>query len=260
MLFGGAFRNTGGDSANATVAWRWGLAISLSGLMAMAVCMAKLGAMATPRLLAPYYPLLIGSVLFVPGATRLIRQLWWRRLALCVALSSLFVVVLTPARPLWPALAILRKIDSMAPGNPLAKRALNVYTIYQGRSDALAPLRQFVVSGESQVGFVGLNDPETALWRPFGTRVVKEVTVSNQWDIARKPITVMASNAAVEEIFGQTVDGWVTSLHGRVIGQTKILKLAAVGPEDWFAIRLGETSGPFNTGNTGERKTRDEQR
>ena len=101
----------------------------------------KSGMATGARLISPYYPLVLPLVLAGSGQARVIRGRWWRALVWGVLLLALLVLVLTPARPLWPARTVLSKVLALKPGQPLIARALSVYTVYADRSDPLAEVR-----------------------------------------------------------------------------------------------------------------------
>ena len=151
-----------------------GLAAWVAGL----VFMAKLGSEASPRLILPYYVLLIIPILILPGQDCMARRAGWRILAMIVALSVVPCIVLTPSRPLWPAQTMIKWMLNHYPESALAKRMDKVYTCYQHRNDLLGPVRNRLPDDVTRVGFIaGENDTEYALWRPFGRRCVV-----NLWD------------------------------------------------------------------------------
>ena len=68
----------------------------------------------------------------------------------------------------------------MKPGQPLLVRALNVYSVYGVRSDPLAKVRALLPKGLTVVGFMGTcDDIDISLWRPFGSRRVKHILLSD---------------------------------------------------------------------------------
>ena len=50
-----------------------------------------------------------------------------------------------------------------------------VYSVFHQRSDAFAPARDALPPGLKILGLVTYDDPETSLWRPFGSRRIVHV-------------------------------------------------------------------------------------
>jgi len=65
--------------------------------------MAKLNAMGSARYLASYYPLLSMGLLLSPAQGEIVRRKWWRLWAIFSCGLAGLVLVISPARPLWPA-------------------------------------------------------------------------------------------------------------------------------------------------------------
>jgi hypothetical protein len=121
------------------------------------------------------------------------------------------------------------------PGNRLVERAATVYAVYAARSDALGPLRKYIPAGAGVIGAVGgWNEPETALWRPFGTRRVVDITRENEHQLLAMGVsTLVVSGDAVRAIYGYSLDQWLQQRNLRVLGREKLVVRARRGPEDW---------------------------
>ncbi|MEI8234545.1 MAG: hypothetical protein WCH57_07630 [Verrucomicrobiota bacterium] len=233
-------RNREARPAGATLPGRGaGMLVCLGGWVALAAYMAKMGSESAPRLIAPYYPLLVATVLLLPGVALVVRRRWWKALAVLAALSALPSMVLTPSRPLWPALSVCQRIAGAHPGNPLAARALSVYSIYRNRNDGLAPLRKYLSPEDKAVGFIGADSSEVALWRPFGQRRVVDVTPFNQAEIFHANSLVCASAEAIQIRYHQSVESWLGETRGRLVAREALAIKAARGTEEWCVIRFG---------------------
>src|SRR5206468_2983361 len=92
-------------------------------LSLLAYCM-KSGMVTGPRLISPYYPLLLPSLLVIGGESFVVRRRWWRVLVWLVMLTALTVLMLTPGRPLWPAKTILSTLRAAHPESRSIARAL----------------------------------------------------------------------------------------------------------------------------------------
>jgi hypothetical protein len=217
-----------------------GFLVCLGGWVALLACMANLGSEAAPRLVAAYYPLVFASALFLPGQTSLVQDRWWRALAFVAGLSALPALILSPARPLWPALTACHWLQDRLPNNGLLGRALITYEVYRQRNDCLAPLRKYIPAGSTAVGFVaGEDEPEASLWRPFGSRRVVPVTAWNADDVLGKRVqVVIVSVQSVNAQFGRSVDQWLLRNHLRVLGREQLVEQVLRGPQEWLVVQV----------------------
>ena len=224
-------------------AFRWegtlGGWICLASWISVLAYMAKMGSESVPRLLAPYYPLLLAGGLLCPAVRPLLQRKWWRCLAVVAALSAVPALVLTPSHPLWPALTVLEKAAASHPGNRMLERAATVYAVYRDRNEALAPLCRYLPKGESRVGLLSDDDPQVALWRPFGTRQVMDwAALPGNGMETGTPRVVVASEDAVQSHCHTSVEEWVASNHGRIVGEERLLTKVSRGPQRWVVVMM----------------------
>jgi hypothetical protein len=220
--------------------------ICVSGWISLVAYMSVTGSEATARLLSPYYPILITSVLLLRDNADLIRRRWWIASALVAALSALPAVLLSPSRPLWPAERACQWLVIKFGEKLAIQRAATVYSVYRTRADGLAPLLRYVPSNANEIGFIGEDDdPETSLWRPFGKRVVIDVLPENLDDSLHGRISFMvASPQAVERFFGRSFADWLKMAHLHVIAAEEWQSKASQPPRKWFVLGLDTgTSG-----------------
>ena len=127
------------------------------------------------RLMLPFLPLLVAAVaLRSPD-----RDPWssgaWRATAGLTIITAALAVVLTPARPLFPAARVFTALERMGP-SPWITRAARVYRVYGNREDVFASLRGALQERENEVGFFASDDDaEWSLWRPWGARRIVHV-------------------------------------------------------------------------------------
>jgi hypothetical protein len=221
-----------------------GMWIGAATWISLLVFMSKMGSESAARLIAPYYIPLIASLLLLPGMAALTRRRWWKIWAAIAALAALPLVILNPSRPLWPALTFLQKATALYPGNPLAARAQTVYSTYRNRGDSLAPLRQFLSSGDQVVGFIGADDSEIALWRPFGERKVVEVMPSTLAQFSSAQWLVFTREEGVQTLFHQSMEEWIKATGAEVVGKKGVRQKASVGEQDWFVLKIKKGSVP----------------
>ena len=154
----------------------------------------KAAMMDLPRHLSAYYPLLFPLLLVGAAQAVIVRRRWWRALAGFVLLLAVPVVVLVPGRPLWPAQTILSRLAAWKPNQRLLQRALTVYSVYGTRSDPLANVRALLPHGLKVVGFMGTaDDLDISLWRPFGSRRIEHILLSESSDQIRQRHTSLLS-------------------------------------------------------------------
>jgi hypothetical protein len=219
-----------------------GAAIGSAALLAWLAYAAKMSSEAAPRLIASYYPFLLLHLLLLPVNELLVRRGWWRWLALACAVSIVPTLILTPARPLWPAQRILAQRLSAHPDSAFLQRSALVYDVFARRHDYLAPMKKYIPANARTVGFVPSgNDLESTLWRPFGQRRVVEVLQPSRTDRAIGQLSgsvVISSRRGLSEHFHLTAEEFAAAVGGRVIGEETLTLKAVIGPEPWCAIAI----------------------
>ena len=223
---------------------RWGVLVCLAGWISLFGFMAKLGSEAGPRIAAPYYFAVLMTVMLLPGSAQVVRRRWWRNLAALAAVSTVPVAILTPSRPLWPAVAVFDKLASQFPGNRLIQRGRDAYAVYRTRADCLAPLRKHIAEGERAVFFVGMDAPEVALWRPFGSHRVIDVSRTAPLEPGRHPSLVFASESGLEAVYKDSMEKWIVAIGGRTIAKEEVVTKLGRGAETWWVIRTGTAGMP----------------
>ncbi|MEI9898298.1 MAG: hypothetical protein WDN28_31690 [Chthoniobacter sp.] len=214
-------------------------------LLAFGIFLAKMGSEQDARLAAPYYPLLLIVVLGASGHEWVSRQTWWRVCAVAVALSILPAVILSPARPLWPARAVLAALAQSTPSNATLQRAQTVYSVYARRDDFLAPLKRQLPVGARTVGFVpNRNDLQGTLWKPFGSRKIVEVLTPSPTDPALAVLrgsAIITSERALAERFHLTPETYAAAIHGKIIASAMIAQKVSLGLEEWVLISVEDS-------------------
>ena len=215
------------DSAAQTLL-RWSPAISLLALMT------QYGLSVFCRILTPYYALLIPILIAGSAQERLVKTRWWRGMAFAVFVMAAGLLVVSPARPLFPIMTILRH----EPGVPA--RVHEVYTVYNQRNDAFAPARRALPAGLKVLGVVTFDDPETSLWRPFGERrILHVVPQDTPADLKRRGIQYILVKG---EVFGNwfpgPLDAWLKRMDAQVVKKIPLNLRAAQGAKDWYLVKL----------------------
>jgi len=207
----------------------------------MVFCM-KSGMVTGARLIAPYYPLLLVMLLQGNCQSHLVRKRWWRYLALGTLWIALPILIMTPGRPLWPVRLILSKMQEghVMPG--MVSRAAKVYTVYFDRPDPLANVRASIPVGERVIGFMADGDDlDISFWRPFGTRSVSHVLLSDSGSrIRENQIKYIAVGGANLVANGVSLDDWLQRAGAQVVAtNTAILKVSE-GLQLWYTVKMNE--------------------
>jgi hypothetical protein len=215
--------------------------VSLAAWISVLFFMLKMGSEATARLLLPYYPLAIVLILLLPVQEGLLRLRAWKIFIALAALSVLPMVILSPARPLWPALSVSEWLARHYPGQPAAQRITSVYFAYAHRNDALAPLRAGLPGGVLKIGlFAGSNDTDYSLWRPFGLRRVEYLQTGAdqsvnlpddvEWLVVKRDVWADASQVPLET--------WAAQHHAKITLSVSIVTLVSWGEQTWCVLHV----------------------
>ncbi|HEU6449062.1 MAG TPA: hypothetical protein VFV23_11550 [Verrucomicrobiae bacterium] len=214
--------------------------IGLAAWFAALVYMAKMGSEATARLMLAYYPLMAIPILLLPAQKRLARLRSWNIFAVLCMLSVLPAIVLSPSRPLFPAVQTSHWLLQHYPRNAAAKRFAGVYLAYAHRNDALAPLRAAVSDNAEKIGFIaGGNDTDYSLWRPFGKRQVVPLQKNSDGslDVPNDVHWIIVKQKMWPNVNGESLEKWSADHHWEIVKSVSIVTLVSWGEEDWSVLR-----------------------
>lgn len=208
-------------------------------LALLAYCM-KSGMVTGARLISPYYPLLLPALLLGAGQAALVRRRWWQGLAAGVMLLAVPVLVVSPARPLFPAITILQKLHERHPDSHLFTRGLKAYAVYRDRADALAGVRQLLPPGLKTVGFLADGDDlDISLWRPFFARRVHHVLLKDSGSAIRsRGIEYVVVGGAYLRYENANLERWLKEVDGRLLASTSATIKVSEGPQPWYVVQL----------------------
>jgi hypothetical protein len=216
----------------------WQTGVRLAPWVSLAALLSQSLVYPIGRICAPFYPLLVPLLLMGAAHERLFRQCWWRMLALAVFAMAAGLLIISPARPLFPAQTLLGKAGTSS--HPWLARAQVVYSIYHDRWDAFAPVRAILPADATVMGMVTFDDPETSLWRPFGSRRIEHVwpgeTLS---ELRQQNIRYLFVKSDVFELeFGSPFVEWLKRMDGRILRTIPLSLRASKGPTDWYLAEL----------------------
>ena len=214
--------------------------IFLAAAVGLVACLEASSVKSTARLLCPYYALLVFPLLLPQGQKAVVRTAWWRWLTVAIALVAGFLLVINPARPLFPARQMVNMLRQAGfPSGQLA-RANRVYSVYRARSSAFAPALRALPVDAATLGFVTYDDPETSLWKPFGRRRIVHVC---EGDTAEKLKAagiryILVGTEKFPLVFRISFDNWLAKLNARVIQSIPLDLRAGTEGAPWKLVEL----------------------
>jgi len=221
--------------------------ILVSGWISLMVYMTKMGSESCARLLTPYYPICLAGVwVFFIRRQEVVRDMVWRWIACASALMAIPVLILSPARPLWPAQTILGMVDHDH-GLRMMKRAVDVYSVYHNRNKALAPLAEAFPRDAHVIGFAGGGgDLQTSLWWPIGSRrIVHVLPGDDAMALKDKGVEILCSNTRIlSNDWKITPEQFTAMYHGKIIARPKATETVGWGEEEWVVVDLRNTRKP----------------
>jgi hypothetical protein len=232
----GSFLNLQFDSPNAV----WLTAIRLTPWISLLALLSQSEVYPIGRILAPFYTLLLPLFLAGPAHEQLVKQCWWRLSAFAVFILAAGLLVISPARPLFPVGMLLEKIHATTDRHPAAARIESVYSVYASRNDAFAPAKEILPEGLKILGLVTYDDPETSLWRPFGSREIKHVSPRDTAaDLKAMGVEfVLLKTEGFEGRFGCSPNDWVARMNAQVVQKIPLHLRAGEDPTDWWLVKL----------------------
>jgi len=202
----------------------------------------KSGIVDAPRLVSPYYALLLPSLLVGARQAVIVRRRWWRAMVWGVLVLALPVIMTIPGRPLWPAQTVLSRLAARKPSQGQIARALEVYTVYGNRWDSLAEVREMLPKGLAVVGFLGhADDVDISLWRPFFSRRVEHILLEDTpQQIRQRHIQYAVVNGGYLATAGVPLDAWLQRTGAELLGKVTVTQTVINGPRPWYVVRLKE--------------------
>jgi len=205
---------------------------------ALGAYMLKLGSECIARLVAAYYPGVVIPILALAPQARLVTRRWWKILAAMAALSALIPLALAPTRPLLPVHSLIGLASKAGVLSSITKRAQTVYSVYGGRNDNLAIVREHLPASTTTIGFAGTgDDSELSFWRPFGQRqVIDLVPVSGQVPALGGVDCVVGSEWGFHDRFGLTAQQFAEKLAWKISWSDEVPARAGSPPLRWFVV------------------------
>jgi hypothetical protein len=155
---------------------------------------------------------------------------------------ALPVVVLSPQRPLWPAATLLKTAGAEHSSNPWLQRALTVYSVYGSRANSFVPALAALPPGVTTLGFMGVDEPEAALWQPFGSRRIQHLCAPDSAEsIRQRGLKYALVNADfLAHNRGLDFTTWLTRTKAEQLAAMPLKLRAGQPPEDWRLVTFPE--------------------
>jgi hypothetical protein len=233
---GGAFFNLRFNSSDAI----WQTSVRLAPWISLVALLSQSEVYPIGRILAPYYALLLPFFLACPAQERIVTQRWWRLSAFAVFVMAAGLLIVSPARPLFPVGMFLEKIHAAAAQHPSLARVATVYSVYAARNDVFAPAREVLPPGVKILGLITYDDPETSLWRPFGSREIKHVSPGDTAaDLKARGVEyILVKPEVLEKLFHSSTEEWQEKMNAQAVKKIPLNLRAAQGPMDWYLVKL----------------------
>jgi hypothetical protein len=201
--------------------------VCLAPWVSLLYLMAKLDFVSGPRYLAAYYPLLAMGLLRSPVQAELIRRNWWRSWALLSCGLAGLLLVISPARPLWPAAWFFQHYGPRLQSSRLASVAMDAYSTKGKRAEVFAPVIALLPADAKIIGFSAADFPETSLWKPFGSRRVLHMKASDSPEKMRQrgiKYALVVADIVVADKLKESWGQWLQRMDAREL-QTVTLKM-----------------------------------
>ncbi len=150
-------------------------------------------------------------------------------------------LILSPNRPLWPAIRICGELARQHPDSTTVHRLTSVYSTYASRNDSLAPVRAGLPDDAADIGFLAdSNDTEYSLWRPFGRRRVVwlQDDVHPGFQIPHGVEWLVIKAVIWPKVSDQSLADWAAEHQAKIVATTSITTLVSLGAETWEIVHL----------------------
>ena len=209
-------------------------------IAALLVYFAKTGLFTVARHISPYYPFLVALVLLALRPEKAMRCRLWKWAAAAAMASTVVMLVITPARPLWPARWFLARFGEN-PTSTYVQRASLGYSTYAERADALGPLRKALPDDAREIGFMSFAaGSEMPFWKPYGKMRVHHIRPDDDLTKLRREgmrhIVINTDN--FESAVGRTPESWASAQGGAIIVRMPVRITVQGNMTEWLLVEL----------------------
>ena len=214
--------------------------VPLAAWLSLMVFMMEVGSSGPARYLSPFYILLVVPFLTGTVPSKMTRSRPWHTAGLVVFAVAAFLVILTPPRPLWPALTVLRHYDAEHSSNHLLQRAWTVYDVYRTRADGFETVIAALPPDAQPLGLLEFDEPDAALWRPFGSRRIEQFCrADSPAQLAARGIKyALVSERFFDEHIHMNCADWIQKMNATVVQRFDLRLLAGKPSFGWLLVRF----------------------
>jgi hypothetical protein len=233
-------RNKPGSAVPMNRDWRWQTCVRLAPVVSLVALLTQSHMSVISRLVIAYYAFLLPPVLVCTGHEWMVTRRWWKISVFAVFTMAAALLVVSPSRPLFPALTLVEKLQTCQPDSRLLARMREVYSVYRGRNDGFAPARAMLPLYLKVLGMVTFDDPETSLWRPFGSRRIEHVCPQDTpVDLKQRGVEyILVHKELLEPWFKCSLNDWLKQMNARVVQKIPLNLRASRGELDWYLVQL----------------------
>jgi hypothetical protein len=218
----------------------WLRGVCWSPVVSLLALMTQSSLTAIVRLLVPYYALLLPPLLACAGHERVVMRRWWRTAGFAVFVMAAGLLVVSPPRPLFPVQTLLNRFQTQTDGSRLSARTREVYSVYRERNNAFAPAIAMLPPDSKILGLITFDDPETSLWRPFGSRRIEHVCPEDtSADLKRQGMEyVLVREEVLKKWFKCSLNDWLKQMNAQVVQKIPLNLRASKGALDCYLVQL----------------------
>ena len=218
----------------------WPTAVRWAAVLAFLALLTQSNITAIGRLFAGYYLLPLTAILTAPEHERLLQQRWWHGLAWMTFALAAALLIISPARPLFPRDLVLEKLHTLEPAHPKLARVEDVYSVYRDRPTAFAPALAELPSGTNVIGYIAFDRPEASLWQPLGTRRVIHVCPGDSAaDLKAHGVDlILVCPEQFKTYFQCSLSQWLQQMNATVVRTIPLRLLARNSASDWCLVQL----------------------
>jgi hypothetical protein len=214
--------------------------VPLGAWAGVSIFLLRVGIAGPARYLLPFYFLLFAPLLAGKIAGGVFRLRAWRIASLFVFAAAGFLLVFSPPRPILPLVTILKKLDAENSQHKFLQRVWTVYSVYNARPEAFAPVIAKLPPDANPLGFIAFDEPEGALWKPFGARRIVPIVREDSPEQIRAAGLHYA--LVSERFFGQhyemSFDAWLAQNRAALVEKFALRNHAGREPEGWWLVRF----------------------
>ena len=212
----------------------------LATLVSIFIYSSKIAISCPARIILPALMFLIVGFSALPNHSRLVRSRIWQWSAFFAVGSSLFVLILTPSRPLFPQRWMITLVRQLPLSPSLKERILVVYEAYGRRSRPFDPLLISLPPGVPVVGYTGGAALEATLWKPYGSRTIVYVPPATllAHPSSSHPSFLIASAYIIQRDTGLLPQDWIQQVGAKIVDSKEIVFQVLIGPELFYLLKL----------------------